>query len=294
MTIKVADYSTQTDENGYYQITDLPVGNYTLIAELNKHNFTPTDFTINENQSIVIDIVSDGLTECLLYAVHDEGRRDTQFFTINPAQGFEVKLLGTLHLKQDIEALDIHPETNQIFAAAGDDGTYPGHLYKVNARTGSLTRIGGTPEFNEINGLSFKSDGTLWGWAEGKGLIQIDTQTGNGSSALSYDGPVEDITWDNQGVILYGVENNQLLAYNSQTGDLSKSGCTLPGGEVEALEMLPDGRLLFGIHDDQSVSIHALDINSCDLIGINISTQVEGIVLNDIEGIAWPVDACSE
>ena len=179
------DRSSQTDENGYYQITDLPTGDYTLIAELNKHNFTPTDFTINENQSIVMDIVSDGLTECLLYAVHDEGRRDTQFFTINPAQNFKVQLLGTLHLKQDIEALDILPRTNQIFAAAGDDGTHPGHLYQVNARTGGLTRLGGNPEFNEINGLSFKSDGTLSGWAEGKGLIQIDTQTGSGSSILN-------------------------------------------------------------------------------------------------------------
>ena len=126
------------------------------------------------------------------------------------------------------------------------------------------------------------------------GLIQIDTTTGNGTSTLAYDGPIEDITWDNQGVTLYGVENNQLFAYNSQTGDLSKLGCTLPGGEVEALEMLPDGRLLFGIHDDQSVSIHALDINTCDLIGTDISTQIEGIILNDVEGIAWPIDACSE
>jgi len=49
----------------------------------------------------------------------------------------------------------------------------------------------------------------------------------------------------------------------------------------------------YGIHDDQSVSIHALDINSCYLIGIDISTKVEGIVLNDVEGIAWPIDACS-
>ncbi|RKZ82974.1 MAG: hypothetical protein DRR19_19800 [Candidatus Parabeggiatoa sp. nov. 1] len=70
---------------------------------------------------------------------------------------FEVKLLSQLHLGQDIEALDIHPDTNQLFAAAGDDGKYPGHLYKVNAITGGLY----PPTFDEINGLSFKSDGSL-------------------------------------------------------------------------------------------------------------------------------------
>jgi YD repeat-containing protein len=152
--IEADGHTTETDDNGYYQLTGLKSGDYTLIAELEKHNFTPQDITVNDEPIVVFDIVSDGLTECLLYAVHDEGRRDTQFFTINPAQNFEVKLLGKLHFQKDIEALDIDPKTNQIFAAAGDDGTPPGYLYKVNARTGELLPVGETT-FNEINGLSF-------------------------------------------------------------------------------------------------------------------------------------------
>ncbi len=290
--IKVDGHTAKTDDNGYYQITGLPNGDYTLIAELEKHNFTPRDITVSDDPVLVVDIVSDGLTSCLLYAVHDEGRRDSQFFTVNPTQNVEVKLLGKQHFQKDIEALDIEPRTNQIFAAAGDDGTHPGHLYKVNARTGGLLHVGETT-FNEINGLSFKPDGSLWGWAEGDGLISIETQTGHGTLEIAYGGPVEDITWDNLGVILYGVERNKLLAYNSQTNNLTQLNCTLPGGEVEALEMLPDGRLLFGIHNDKTLSLHALDIESCSLVGINISTQVEGMELNDVEGMAWPVEACS-
>jgi hypothetical protein len=133
----------------------------------------------------------------------------------------------------------------------------------------------------------------LWGWAEEDGLIQIDIQTGMGTLILPDDNPVEDITWDNQGVMLYGVENKKLLAYNSQTNELSQLNCILPGGEVESIEMLPDGRLFFGIHNDNTLSIHALDIESCSLNGVNISTQVEGMELNDVEGMAWPVEACS-
>jgi WD40 repeat protein len=141
----------------------------------------------------------------LLYAVHDEGRKDTQFFTVDPSKDFKVELLGTMHYEQDIEALDIHPTTNQIFAAAGDDGTSPGHLYQVDAKTGELSLVGDTG-FLEINGLSFKKedDGSqsLWGWAEHDGLIKIDTKNGAGSLELTYKKRVEDITWDNEGNLL--------------------------------------------------------------------------------------------
>jgi len=291
--IKVGSKTVETDENGYYQFTDLLPGEYTLIAELENHNFTPLDFTVGSDQPVVFDIASDGLTACLLYAVHDQGRRDTQFFTVNSAQHFEVKLLGTMHYRQDIEALDMHPSTNVLFAAAGDDGTHPGYLYKVNTKTGAPTKVGNGTGFHEINGLSFKPDGSLWGWAEGDGLIEIDIQTGQGQLVLAYTGPIEDITWDNEGLILYGVEHNQLLTYNSQTEQLTNLSCHLPGGEVEALEMLPDGRLLFGIHDDQTVSLHALDLVTCQVVGTSIKTQVNGVILNDVEGLAWPVQACS-
>ncbi len=291
--IKVGSQTVETDENGDYQITDLLPGEYTLVAELDKYNFTPLDFTVGSDQPVVFDIASDGLTACLLYAVHDQGRRDTQFFTVNSPPHFEVKLLGTMHYQQDIEALDIHPDTNKLFAASGDDGTHPGYLYEVNTKTGVPTTVGNGTGFNEINGLSFKPDGSLWGWAEGDGLIEINIQTGQGQLVLPYTGQIEDITWDNEGLILYGVEHNQLLTYNSQTEQLTNLSCHLPGGEVEALEMLPDGRLLFGIHDDQTVSLHALDLETCQLVGTSIKTQVNGIILNDVEGLAWPVQACS-
>ena len=292
--IKVGSKTVETDENGDYQLTDLLAGDYTLIAELENHNFTALDFTLGENQPVVFNMVSDGLTACLVYAVHDQGRRDTQFFTINSAQNFQVKLLGTMHYEQDIEALDMHPLNNKLFAAAGDDGQNPGHLYQVNTKTGVLSKVGNGTGFNEINGLSFKPDGSLWAWAEGEGLIKIDIQTGQGQLVQAYTGPIEDISWDNEGLILYGVEHNRLLSYNSQTLQLTTLTCSLPGGEVEALEMLPDGRLLFGIHDDKSVSLHALELETCQLVGTSIKTQVNGMILNDVEGIAWPVSACSQ
>ncbi len=244
-------------------------------AILRKHNVPPLELMI------------------CLYAVHDEGKNDSQLFTINPAQNFEVKLLGKLYPKKDIEALDINPITDQIFVTAIYQSMNPGHLYKVDAHTGDLSPVG-TTTFKEIDGLSFKPDGSLWGWAAGNGLISINTQTGLGQLQIAYGGPVEDITWDNSGEILYGVENNNLLAYDSKTNELNQLNCTLPGGEVEALEMLPDGRLLFATHENKTLNIYALDVKTCSLVGTNISTKTTGgIKLSDVEGIAWSIKVCS-
>jgi hypothetical protein len=264
------------------------------VASKDPYHFTPKPITIGESGPTVINLVSNGPTNCLLYAVHDEGRKDTQLFTVNPAQNFDVQLLGQLHRAKDLEALDIQPGTAQLFGASGDDGTPPGMLYTINTSTGDLSPVNQTGTgFFEINGLSFKPDGTLWAIAENQGLIQINPTTGLGTLALPYPDPIEDITWNNQGDTLYGIQGNQLLAYFPATNELNELNCQIPGGEVEAIEMLPDGRLLFAIHNDQTLSIHALDIETCQVIGAQISTLVDGIQLNDIEGIAWPIDACS-
>ncbi len=139
--------------------------------------------------------MSDGLTQCQLYAVHDEGRKNTQFITIDA--NFDINRLGPLYEGYDIEAMDAHPKTVQIIVAAGDDSVTPGYLYILNAQTGGLILIGDTG-FNEINGLSFKPDGTLWGAAEKNGFIEINPTTGVSILIIPYEGSVEYITWDNE------------------------------------------------------------------------------------------------
>jgi len=56
--------------------------------------------------------------------------------------------------------------------------------------------------------------------------------------------------------------------------------------------MLPDGRLLFSIHADSRLRIHALEVDSCEVLGVSISTQVQGAVLDDVEGMAYPAQGC--
>ncbi len=230
-------------------------------------------------------------TPCLLYGVFDVNRSDSQFVTVNPYQAFEVNPLGGLHRYEDIEALDIHPTTHQLYAAAGADGVFPGAVYTVDSNTGELTLVGPSG-FGELNGISFRADGSLWGWATGAGVVQLDTQTGQGTLVIPAPGTVEDLSWENEGMVLYAVARHQFWAYNTQTASLTELHCALPEGKIEALEMLPDGRLLFAVHHDQKLQIHALDWNSCTTVNIDLLLTLSNLQPNDIEGLAWPQGAC--
>lgn len=245
--------------------------------------------------SPAIDSENDEIAKasCQLYAVHDEKRNNTQFFAID---GLKVNLLGQLHLGKDIEALTIQPETDQLFAASGKDGDKQGYLYHVNAVTGELIEIGPTG-YRDINGIAFNpQDKTLWGWAVGNGLIKINPTTAESSLQIPFASNVEDIVWNNTGSTLYAVANNTFYSYTPATETIQLLDCTLATGEIEAIEMMPGGsdqELLYGTHNDKTLSIHKLNIQTCETAEVNISTKVEGINLNDVEGIALPVSACA-
>ena len=230
-------------------------------------------------------------TACQLYGVHDEGLNNTQFFTVS-SKTFEIKALGKMKKAHDIEALDIHPQTAELFAASGKDTKIKGHLYQLNGKTGELTSIGSTG-FKEIDGLSFHPDGTLWGWATGDGLVTIDTDTGQATLVATYPGEVEDLTWNTSGTMLFGVENVKnnpdagvkLLAYDGNTlitvcEELTQSLEI----EIEALDTLPDDTLLFGLHGKTSLPLGVIDVETCKIV----SEQEISTSYNDVEGIAWP------
>jgi hypothetical protein len=222
---------------------------------------------------------------CQLYGVQDNGLNDSQLFTINP-DTLEVNNLGEQYPDYDIESLDTHPDTGELYAASGDDTDRPGYLYKVNTQTGELTEIGSTG-FAEIEGLSFDTEGTLWAWAKGDGLISVNTQTGVGTLIIPSPVAVEDITWNNNSTLLYASQDTHLWVYD---GKAVKKTCDLPG-QTEALEMLPNNTLLVGIHGQTKLlEFQAIDLATCEtVLGVGIPTRYD-----DIEGIAWPVKACAK
>jgi len=64
------------------------------------------------------------------------------------------------------------------------------------------------------------------------GLVQLDPQTAQGTVVMAATGMIEDLSWDNEGVMLYAVAANQLWAFNSQTQWVSQLSCRLPSGKL--------------------------------------------------------------
>lgn len=290
VTVTLGEQSTITDDEGYFEFSDVATGKYSLTAAFDNYFFPPQSIDVNKSIELDVKGISQQ-TACALYGVHDENRSDSQFFVVSPTEGNASSLLGSIHVREDIEALDIHPQTDEIFAASGDDGKQAGWLYNVNAQTGELTAIGSTG-FNEINGLSFTSQGVLWGWAEGDGLIRINTATGAGELIVAYDGNIEDMTWNTTDDALYFVQNNTFYSYSPAQQLIDAVGCTVPNGEIEAIEMLPTNDLLFAIHNDSNMFIYALNLENCEISSTYAETKTQDINLNDVEGIAWPTRVC--
>ncbi len=226
------------------------------------------------------------------YALHDEGLNNSQFFTIEPAIDptvYTTTPLGTLYEGHDIEGLDMHPTTGELYATSGDDPSadHPnGYLYRVDTNTGDLTEIGSTG-FGEVSAISFREDGSLWGWADSQGLIEINIETGEAKLILPSEAAIEGLTWNQAGDMLYGSVNRELWGWDGIITHPPTKLCDNLPGQTEALEMLslPTGQelLLFATNTANDLSVHAWDIANCQsVLDVEIETPY-----NDIEAITW-------
>ncbi|MDM8562110.1 cohesin domain-containing protein [Candidatus Marithioploca araucensis] len=251
---------------------------------------------ISEQRGEVVIIAP---ASCQLYAVHDEKRNDSQFFTMR-FDDLTISALGPLYKGHDIEALAIHPETNMIYAASGDNVTNgkPGHFYRVDGENGDIYPVGSTL-FDEIEDLTFSPDGILYAWAKGDGLITIDDlTTGEGTLVLPYSKPlIEGLTLKkNEGNVFFGAVGTDLWQYDLVAKTLEVICPDKLLGETEALEIMPDGLLkpdgllLIGTHN-VPFGLHAFNPETCEVIEADktLSNQY-----NDVEGIAVPVEACGK
>jgi subtilisin family serine protease len=232
----------------------------------------------------------------LLYGVHDAGLNNSHFFTIDTTR--DVTELS-VYPGYDIEGLDIHPQSCQLYASAGDDTSKPGHLYLVNKENGKLTDLGSTGS-QEVDALSFNPDGTLWGWAQDEGLLRFnDLPSATATVVIPYEGEIEDITWNESGTTLYAVQNVhgghdpdshsdggvRVLAYDIDTDVITT--CELDEvKEIEALDTLPNDNLIIGYYEHDKLVIGVLSFKPPLPCSITHTEEIPS-PYNDVEGIAW-------
>ncbi|MDM8562114.1 hypothetical protein QUF54_02050 [Candidatus Marithioploca araucensis] len=228
------------------------------------------------------------------YAVHDDRLNDSQILIVAE----ELEPVGGVHEGRDIEALAIHPKTGVLYAASGDDTDKPGYLYTIDKTNGELTEICDVTDYDEIDGLAFHPDGTLWGWVQGVGIITIDTADCTTTVENEHSGEVEDLTWNVAGTTLYAVQNRHAGSVDTYDSGSDNKGIVLlsytPSGgivelcenssskEIESLETLPDDTLMAGFHGKNVVIAGEIDTENCTITTIReIPT-----IFNDVEGIA--------
>jgi hypothetical protein len=291
--VKVGDQTARTDEHGYWAIVGLNEGDYPVTVTQDGYTFASKTCIIANQHNCRPTIRGSKIAkpaQCQLYAVDDEGLNKSQFFTINVETG-KVMALGPQYKGYDIEAVAIHPETNVIYAASGNNAKVylpNGFLYKLDSDTGELINIGPT-NFEEIGDLAFDSNGTLWAWAKAEGLITLDLLTGAGTLVMPSDLLIEGLTLTkDQGTVFYGSLDQQLLKYDMDMGNID-TVCSPLLGEMEALEMMAGGLILIGTHQAQTLSLQALDPNTCTIV---LEAALPTANFKDVEGIALPVDAC--
>jgi cell division protein FtsB len=229
---------------------------------------------------------------CQVYGVQDQGPNDSIAFFYNPVEQ-TVTQIGDTCQGCDLEAMAIHPETNEIYLGSGDNavGHPNGHLYQFDANSGALRSVGITG-FEDISGLTFDDNGVLWGWAKGQGLVILDIDTGQAQIEFASSIELADLSWDSNYQLLYGVVGNELWSYDPTNGNANQLCGNLPR-KTEAVKALPAnvspaGLIWIGSHNNQQTELQAYEIATCQpQKDLNLS-----IGYDDVEGLAMPTAAC--
>jgi hypothetical protein len=103
------------------------------IASTQFEDFLPFLEDILEKKGIPMPEITQ--TSCLLYAVHDKGKKENQFFSVNLAEeDFEAKPLGLMHHRHDfsLAAADFDGDGEDEIALAAKQGGHTVTLYELD------------------------------------------------------------------------------------------------------------------------------------------------------------------
>ncbi len=217
--------------------------------------------------------------ECVMYALHDEGKNDTQFIKIDPFAGVGqvgvVSTLGPMYKALDLEGMAIIPcekqgEPGKLYATSGyhagkvkkgvvvEVAGEDGHLDKIDRKSGLVIPIGSTG-YSEISGLTYNpDDGCLYGWARGKNSknryekvqnskgkwVYAKDQNGNKISKVGLIRICPDSPGSCEITAQNGIVRTEMIARFRPSFE---KGSETP--DIEGLACSPDGKKLYGSAD---------------------------------------------
>jgi hypothetical protein len=250
--------------------------------------------------------VGENPAPCIVYGIHDAAIRDTQFVQINlSAEGQDVMVpLGPLHPGLDIEGLSLVPMLpHQVYGTSGHESLVNGEpkgglLYAINRYTGELKTVGWTG-YHKVSALAIHpQEGTLWAWGVNKekqwsGLITIDPITAEGQPVQAFEygrHNMEALAWAPQGNRLYAAKQSNLWVYDKAARTFEIACQKVAKGNIEALDMQPNGLLLMGIDNHAGIAvINVYDPDQCAIVNQKV---FKNLAYDDIESLVWPSGEC--
>ncbi len=181
--------------------------------------------------------------------------------------------------------LDIQPNSNVPFFISDDN------LYSVDSQIGDLTQIG-INNFNDIKYLSFRPDGSLWGWSD-KGLLKVDIQTGKRELILPAKIPLAGMAWKDDK--LYGAIGSSLWSYDGknvkQICDLSQYTASLEIVSKDTILIENNGVKILQYFDTIDISKCRLQTISKSYISLEQKSKIITIVKGTSRKIAFAVNS---
>lgn len=256
--------------------------------------------------------------ECYIYAVDDatatkvDGRPvgDSTFFAIDHQGDRVIKLHDTPYYASDFESLDLHPQTEILYAATE---VHPSVLYQVDGsvddfkgikKIGTLRQSDNGGEVGNVEGFAFDSSGRLWTVTGNDtsnseyrniiGIVDVNTAEVTKVFKIKNESDFEAIAWGKSGGkdVLFLAKGRKIYSIDP-SADPSDANVSLvadltgqiSASEIEGLETTQAGNLMVGVHDANEIAIYEYVIGGSVKEAWSVSAGSSG--LEDVEGIAW-------
>lgn len=262
-----------------------------------------TSFLYFTSKSSEFSIVSQKVeaqqaAQCLVYTIA-EGSSVTSVIVALDLYG--VQTPQVLTLDDDVEALDIHPIHNTVWAAGEINGDPAvGIVDLANGTTSNVLSLGGGVD--AIEALAFRPVTSptdvpeLWAWTQKQELIIIDMQTGATTLWAQYNSEVEGLAWSNDGQFIYGAGKSDLYRIDATTKQIERIDSGFGASSIEGLDMRPDGLLMISNQGGGDLIVFAYNLETMEIqqelthrASMEPFPDVDSGNL-DIESISWPDD----
>ncbi len=184
------DYGTTVSKNGAFTgAFNSMIRSLTCNTPYHFRAFATNTAGTGYGSDVLFTTASCTPSSTILYGIDGSGSNSSapQLYTIDPATGDILTDIGPVGFS--VTGMAFHPDTQVLYGVSGgsNSGAHPKSLVTINTSTGAGTWQGTMKDSGNVTrnmtDLSFRSNGTLYGWAnDTQDLYTIDLTSCNGTS----------------------------------------------------------------------------------------------------------------